>query len=143
MASGFENSFSNSHRSFSDKRLQFSEAALSYLPLGFLGALAILVPVLLLGLQRLLAPRRPDSEKLTPYECGAPVLGRAHLRLPVKFYVVAVLFLLFDIETVFLFPWAVLFRRLGLFGLVEMGVFLGVLVLGLVYVWRKGALEWQ
>jgi NADH-quinone oxidoreductase subunit A len=101
------------------------------------------VPALLLGLQRLLAPKRPNAEKLSPYECGAPILGSAHQRLPVKFYVVAVLFLLFDIETVFLFPWSVLFRRLGLFGLVEMSVFLGVLVLGLVYVWRKGALEWE
>ena len=64
-------------------------------------------------------------------------------RMPVKFYIVAVLFLLFDIETIFLFPWAVLYRDLGLFGLVEMGIFLGVLVLGLVYVWRKGALEWE
>lgn len=99
--------------------------------------------MLLLGLQRALAPRRPNAEKLMTYECGAPPLGSAHQRLPIKFYVVAVLFLLFDIETVFLFPWSVLFRRLGLFGLVEMGVFLGVLVLGLVYVWRKGALEWQ
>ena len=101
------------------------------------------MPALLLGLQRLLAPRWPSLEKLSPYECGAPVLGSAHSRLPIKFYVVAVLFLLFDIETVFLFPWSVLYRRLGLFGLVEMGVFLGILVLGLIYVWRKGALEWE
>jgi NADH-quinone oxidoreductase subunit A len=116
---------------------------LSYLPLAVVIPLAVLVPLLLRGLQRLLAPRRPDPEKLALYECGAPILGSAHHRLPVKFYVVAVLFLLFDIETIFLFPWSVLFRRLGLFGLVEMGIFLGVLVLGLVYVWRKGALEWE
>jgi NADH-quinone oxidoreductase subunit A len=120
-----------------------SEADLSYLPLGFLIVFAILVPVLLLGLQRLLSPRRPSAAKLSTYECGAPVLGRAQQRLPIKFYVVAVLFLIFDIETVFLFPWSVLFRQLGLFGLIEMGVFLGVLVVGLVYVWRKGALEWE
>jgi len=116
---------------------------LSYLPLALVIPLAILVPLLLLGVQWLLAPRRPDPAKLSPYECGAPVLGSAHSRMPVKFYVVAVLFLLFDIETIFLFPWAVLYRRLGLFGLVEMGIFLGVLALGLVYVWRKGALEWE
>jgi NADH-quinone oxidoreductase subunit A len=116
---------------------------LSYLPLAVLIPLAVVVPVLLRVVQRLLSPRRPDPDKLSTYECGAPILGSAHQRLPVKFYVVAVLFLLFDIETVFLFPWAVLFRKLGLFGLVEMGIFLGVLVLGLVYVWRKGALEWE
>jgi len=116
---------------------------LSYLPLAVVIPLAVLVPVLLRGLQWLLSPRRPNAEKLSLYECGAPILGSAHQRLPVKFYVVAVLFLLFDIETIFLFPWSVLFRRLGLFGLVEMGIFLGVLVLGLVYVWRKGALEWE
>jgi NADH-quinone oxidoreductase subunit A len=116
---------------------------LSYLPLAIVIPLAIFVPLLLGGVQRLLAPRHPDPAKLEPYECGAPVLGHAHGRSPVKFYIVAVLFLLFDIETIFLFPWAVLYRRLGLFGLVEMGIFLGVLALGLVYVWRKGALEWE
>jgi NADH-quinone oxidoreductase subunit A len=116
---------------------------LSYLPLAILIPLAIFIPFLLRGVQRLLAPHRPDPVKLEPYECGAPVLGSAHSRMPVKFYIVAVLFLLFDIETIFLFPWAVLYRRLGLFGLVEMGIFLGVLALGLVYVWRKGALEWE
>ena len=116
---------------------------MSYTPLGFVLALAGLVPLLLLGLQKLLAPRRPVPDKLEPYECGVPPLGSPHQRLPVKFYLVAVLFLVFDIETVFLFPWSVLFRKLGLFGLVEMGVFLGVLVLGFVYVWCKGALEWE
>jgi NADH-quinone oxidoreductase subunit A len=116
---------------------------LSYLPLAVVIPLAILVPVMLRLLQWALAPRVPSPEKLEPYECGVPAVGSPHQRLPVKFYVVAVLFLLFDIETIFLFPWAVLFRKLGLFGLVEMGIFLGVLVLGLVYVWRKGALEWE
>ena len=116
---------------------------MSYWPLGPILGLALLVPILLMGIQRLLASRRPSAEKLAPYECGVTGLGSPHPRLPVKFYVTAVLFLLFDIETVFLFPWAVLFRKLGLFGLLEMGFFLGVLVLGLAYVWRKGALEWQ
>ncbi len=116
---------------------------MSYLPLAFVIGLACLVPVLLFGLQRLLAPRRPNVAKLETYECGAPIIGSPHQRQPVKFYIVAVLFLLFDIETVFLFPWSVLYRRLGVFGLVEMGVFLAVLVFGLVYVWRKGALEWE
>ena len=116
---------------------------MSYVPLVFMVALALLLPAMLLAIQKRLAPRHPNQEKLEPYECGAPPLGATHQRLPVKFYLVAVLFLLFDIETVFLFPWSVLCRRLGLFGLVEMGIFLGVLVLGLAYVWRKGALEWD
>ena len=116
---------------------------MSYWPLVPVLGLAVLVPVLLMGIQRLLSHRNPSIEKLAPYECGVTGIGRARPRLPVKFYVTAVLFLLFDIETVFLFPWAVLFRKLGLFGLLEMGFFLGVLFLGLAYVWRKGALEWQ
>lgn len=116
---------------------------MSYWPLVPILGLAVLVPVLLMGIQRLLSRSHPSAEKLAPYECGVTGLGTAHPRLPVKFYVTAVLFLLFDIETVFLFPWAVLFRKLGIFGLLEMSFFLGVLVLGLAYVWRKGALEWQ
>lgn len=112
-------------------------------PLAWVLPLAVLVPFLLLGAQKLLAPRRPDPEKATAYECGVPGLGSAHQRMPVKFYLVAVLFLLFDIEVVFLFPWSVLFRKLGWFGLGQMLIFLGVLELALVYVWLKGALEWE
>lgn len=114
-----------------------------YQALAWVLLLAILVPALLMGIQRLLAPRRATAAKLAPYECGAPPLGSAHHRLPIKFYLIAVLFLLFDIEVVFLFPWSVLFSKLGTVGLVQMLVFLGVLELGLVYVWLKGALEWQ
>ena len=112
-------------------------------PLLWVLPLAVLVPLLLLGAQRLLAPRRPAADKLTPYECGVPPLGSAHQRLPIKFYLVAVLFLLFDIEVVFLFPWSVLFSKLGWIGLAQMLIFLGVLELALVYVWLKGALEWE
>lgn len=89
-----------------------------------------------------LGPRRRSPVKAQPFDCGNPPLGSPHTRFSVKFYVVAILFLLFDVEAIFLFAWAVLFRRLGMFGFVEMGVFIGILVLGLVYVWRKGALEW-
>jgi NADH-quinone oxidoreductase subunit A len=112
-------------------------------PLVWVLPLAVLVPLLLLGAQRLLAPRRPTAEKGTAYECGVPGLGSAHQRLPIKFYLVAVLFLLFDIEVVFLFPWSVLFSKLGWIGLAQMLIFLGVLELALVYVWLKGALEWE
>ncbi len=112
-------------------------------PLLWLLPLAILVPLGMLGVQRLLAPRRPDALKQSPYECGAPPIGTPHPRVPVKFYLVAVLFLLFDIEVVFLFPWSVLASKLGWIGLTQILFFLGVLEVGLVYVWRKGALEWE
>jgi len=92
---------------------------------------------------RLLGPRRPAPEKLDAYECGVPVITSPRQRLSVHFYLVAILFILFDIETVFLIPWAVLFRPLAVPGLIEMGVFLGVVGFGLVYVWRRGALEWE
>ena len=116
---------------------------MGFAPLAWVLPLAVLVPLLLLGAQKLLSPRHPNPEKGAPYECGVPGLGSAHQRLPIKFYLVAVLFLLFDIEVVFLFPWSVLFRKLGWIGLAQMLIFLGVLELALVYVWLKGALEWE
>ncbi|UCE02526.1 MAG: NADH-quinone oxidoreductase subunit A [Candidatus Latescibacterota bacterium] len=116
---------------------------MGFAPLIWLLPLAIAVPILLLGVQRLLAPKAQEADKGDPYECGAPPIGSAHQRLPIKFYLVAVLFLLFDIEVVFLFPWSVVFGRLGWIGLTQMLVFLGLLELALVYVWRKGALEWD
>jgi len=97
----------------------------------------------IIAASRLLGPRRPAPEKLDAYECGVPVITSPRQRLSVHFYLVAILFILFDIETVFLIPWAVLFRKLGVPGLVEMGMFLGVVGFGLVYVWRRGALEWD
>jgi NADH-quinone oxidoreductase subunit A len=78
-----------------------------------------------------------------PYESGMRPIGPGHRRMPVRFYLVAVLFILFDIEVVFFLPWAVVFRQLGLFGLVEMLIFIGILLVGYVYVWKKGALEWE
>jgi NADH-quinone oxidoreductase subunit A len=97
----------------------------------------------ILTVSRLLGPRRPVPEKLDPYECGVPVITSPRQRLSVHFYLVAILFILFDIETVFLIPWAVLYRDLKVAGLIEMGIFLGVVGFGLVYVWRRGALEWE
>ncbi len=93
---------------------------------------------------RLIGPKRPPPrEKLDPYECGVPILSTTRARFSVHFYLVAILFILFDIETVFLVPWAVLYRKLGVVGLAEMGIFLGVVGFGLAYVWRRGALEWE
>jgi NADH-quinone oxidoreductase subunit A len=91
---------------------------------------------------RFLGPRNPNAKKTEIYECGMPPIGSARQRFSVKFYIVAMLFILFDIEVAFLYPWACLFRELGLFGLIEMAIFVFILLVGLVYVWRKGALEW-
>jgi NADH-quinone oxidoreductase subunit A len=94
-------------------------------------------------LSRILGPRRPTKRKLEPYESGMTPIGPAMRRLPIKFYLVAVLFILFDIEIVFLLPFAVVARQLGLFALIEMAVFIVILLIGYVYAWRKGALEWE
>jgi NADH-quinone oxidoreductase subunit A len=94
-------------------------------------------------LSQALGPKRYDRVKYGVYECGVDPVTPAAVRVTVKFYLVAILFILFDLETTFLYPWAVLFRSLGLFGFIEMAVFVGILLVGLVYAWKKGALEWQ
>jgi NADH-quinone oxidoreductase subunit A len=104
--------------------------------------IAALVVVILLGAGALLRPRRPSAIKAEAFECGNRSSGPAWRRFPVKFYLTAILFIVFDVEVVFLYPWAVTFRRLGLFGFIEMAVFVLVLAVGFVYVWRKGALDW-
>jgi len=108
----------------------------------YAGLLVGLGIVILLA-SRLLGPRRIAREKMEPYECGVPILSPVRQRFPVHFYLVAIVFILFDIETVFLIPWAVIFRSLGVAGLVEMGAFLLVVAFGLVYVWRRGVLDWE
>jgi NADH-quinone oxidoreductase subunit A len=104
--------------------------------------IAVLLPVVLLGVSRLVQRRVFEREKLMPYECGVDPDRDARDRFSVRFYIVAMLFLIFDVETIFLFPWAVIYDRLALFGLVEMLLFIGILVVGYYYAWRKGALEW-
>ncbi len=91
----------------------------------------------------LVGPRRPTPAKLAPYESGMPPIGSARRRFSIKFYLTAVLFILFDIEIIFFYPWAVLFRQLGWFGLMEMGIFILVLLLGYIYVLRKGGFDWD
>jgi NADH-quinone oxidoreductase subunit A len=90
-----------------------------------------------------LGPRRPSRVKNEAYECGIDPVGDARMRFSVKFYIIAMLFILFDIEAIFLYPWAVMFQQLKLFGLIEMFAFLGFLVLGYIYLWKRGALEWD
>ena len=103
------------------------------------GALGLIVS--LLGW--LLGPRHPDIAKNSPYECGFENFDDARAPFDVRYYLVAILFIIFDLETAFLVPWAVVFRKMGWFGLISMGVFLGLLVIGFIYEWKKGALEWE
>jgi NADH-quinone oxidoreductase subunit A len=113
-----------------------------YIPIAIFFLIAVLLPIVLLTLSRMLQRRVFEREKLLPYECGVDPIGDARERFSVRFYIVAILFLVFDVETIFLFPWAVTLDKLALFGLVEMIVFIGILVVGYYYAWRKGALEW-
>jgi NADH-quinone oxidoreductase subunit A len=92
---------------------------------------------------KIVSPNRPDSEKNSPYECGFEAFEDARMKFDVRYYLVAILFILFDLEIAFLFPWAVVVREIGLFGFVSMMVFLGILVVGFIYEWMKGALEWE
>ena len=114
-----------------------------YLPILLFLAVAAAVGVALMVLGGLLGPRRPTAEKLSPYECGFEAFEDAHMQFDVRYYLIAILFIAFDLEIAFVFPWAVIFRELGVVGLYEMGIFLGLLVLGFAYVWKKGALEWE
>ena len=116
---------------------------IDYLPIAVMAALAVVFAVASLAASSLLRPSRPNPVKLSAYECGNdPVRLPRGERFSVKFYVVAMLFIIFDIETIFLFPWAVSFRSLGLFGLVEMAVFIALVFVAYVYIWRKGGFEW-
>jgi NADH-quinone oxidoreductase subunit A len=115
-----------------------------YLPVLILAVLAFLFAVLSLAVSALLRPSRPTPAKLAPYECGIePERLPKGERFSVRFYVVAMLFIIFDVETIFLFPWAVGFRQLGLFGLVEMAIFIGLVFVAYVYVWSRGGLDWD
>lgn len=114
----------------------------SYLTVIWFGLAAFLVAGLLLGLASLLRPVRPTREKLITYESGVDPVGEGWSQSQIRYYVFALLFVIFDVEAVFIFPWATQLERYGTFGLVEMAVFVGILVLGLVYAWRKGVLKW-
>ncbi len=114
-----------------------------YLPILVFFGLAAVVSMVCIGLSFVVAKQNPDSEKLSAYECGFEAFGDARARFDVRFYLVAILFIIFDLEVAFLFPWAVALKEIGLFGFWSMMVFLGVLTVGFVYEWRKGALDWE
>ena len=123
--------------------LQGSTLMSGYVPVLVHLTLAVLLAVTLLGLHRLVGRRHPTLEKLLPYESGVWPIGDARERIPIRYYLVAMLFILFDVEIVFVYPWAVLLRELGRLGLVEMFAFLAILVLGYLYVLKRGALQWE
>jgi NADH-quinone oxidoreductase subunit A len=120
-----------------------SELLLDYLPLAVFIAVAIGIGLVLLVVPYLVAYKQPNPEKLSAYECGFNAFDDARMKFDVRFYLVAILFIIFDLEVSFLFPWAVAFGDLGLYGFWSMMVFLGVLTIGFIYEWRKGALEWD
>ena len=115
----------------------------AYLPILMFLLVAIAFAAGTIGLSSIIVPRRHNRVKMSSYECGVDPVGDARERFSVKFYLVAVLFILFDIEAVFLYPWAVSFRRLGLYGLIEMILFIAILLVGYAYLLRKRALEWD
>jgi NADH-quinone oxidoreductase subunit A len=116
---------------------------MEYLPIFIFFIVAVGFALVTLFLSAIFGRRKITPQKMIPYECGMDPIGEARKRFSVRFYIVAMLFIVFDIEAVFLYPWAVIFRELKVFGLVEMGVFIAILLVGFVYVWKKGALEWE
>src|SRR5512143_3459841 len=116
---------------------------IEYVAIAVLIALSVLIALIAIGLGNLFGPKKKSAAKGMPYESGMNPYGEGTRRVPVRFYLVAVLFILFDIEVVFFLPWAVVFRQLGLFGLIEMIIFIVILLVGYVYAWKKGALEWE
>src|SRR5574338_571725 len=116
---------------------------IEYAAIAVLIVLSIVVALIAIGLGNLFGPRKKSAAKSMPYESGMNPYGEGTRRVPVRFYLIAVLFILFDIEVVFFLPWAVVFRQLGLFALAEMAVFIVILLVGYFYAWKKGALEWE
>ena len=116
---------------------------LEYVAIALMVVLSTVVALIAIGLGNLFGPRKQSAAKAIPYESGMIPIGEGTRRMPIRFYLVAVLFILFDIEVIFFLPWAIVFRQLGLFGLIEMAIFIIILLVGYVYAWKKGALEWE
>ncbi len=120
-----------------------SALLINYLPILIFLGIALALGVIILLATYILARQQPDTEKLSPYECGFEPFEDSRGRFDVRFYLVAILFIIFDLEVAFLFPWAVSLGNIGLFGFWSMMIFLGVLTIGFIYEWKKGALEWE
>ena len=115
----------------------------NYLPVLVFIAIGLFMGVAPIAAGYLLGPKKPYDDKLSPYECGFEAFEDSRMKFDVRFYLVAILFIIFDLEIAFLFPWAVVLKEIGMFGFVAMTVFLGILVIGFIYEWKKGALEWE
>ena len=115
----------------------------NYLPVLIFIVVGIVVGGAMIAIGFILGPHRPDDEKLSPYECGFEAFEDARMKFDVRYYLVAILFIIFDLEIAFLFPWAIVLEEIGVFGYAAMVVFLGILVIGFIYEWKKGALEWE
>jgi len=115
----------------------------NYLPILIFMCITLLMGTVFIVLGKLLGPSRPDAEKNSPYECGFEAFEDSRMKFDVRYYLVAILFIIFDLEIAFLFPWAIVLDQVGDFGLAAMAIFLGVLVIGFIYEWKKGALEWE
>ncbi len=115
----------------------------NYLPVLIFIIVGVVVGGVMIALGFVMGPHRPDDEKLSPYECGFEAFEDARMKFDVRYYLVAILFIIFDLEIAFLFPWAVVLKEIGVFGYASMVVFLGILVVGFIYEWKKGALEWE
>ena len=115
----------------------------NYLPVLIFIVIGAIVGAAMIGLGFVLAPHRPNSEKNSPYECGFEAFEDSRMKFDVRYYLVAILFIIFDLEIAFLFPWAVVLDQIGMVGFLAMMVFLGILVIGFIYEWKKGALEWE
>jgi NADH-quinone oxidoreductase subunit A len=115
----------------------------NYLPILIFMVVALGLGTVLLFLGRILGPHRPDPEKNSPYECGFEAFEDSRMKFDVRYYLVAILFIIFDLEIAFLFPWAIVLQEIGMFGFVSMMIFLGILTIGFIYEWKKGALEWE
>ncbi len=115
----------------------------NYLPVLIFIVVGVVVGGVMILMGSMLAPNRPDSEKLSPYECGFEAFEDSRMKFDVRYYLVAILFILFDLEIAFLFPWAIVLKEIGWFGYISMSMFLGILVIGFIYEWKKGALEWE
>ena len=116
---------------------------MDYLPVIIFIGIALVIGIALLASAMIIAVRKPDTEKVSTYECGFDPFDDAHMRFDVRFYLVAILFIIFDLEVAFLFPWAITLKDIGIFGFWSMMVFLAILTVGFAYEWRKGALEWD
>ena len=116
---------------------------LEYVAIALMVVLSTIVALIAIGLGTIFGPKKESAAKSMPYESGMNPYGEGTRRMPIRFYLIAVLFILFEIEVVFFLPWAIVFRQLGLFGLIEMVIFIVILLVGYVYAWKKGALEWE